>query len=240
IMIEADDLCRTFLYHKHKLILILASMRQYAEGLQKDGRNVIYRQLKRKSNHNEELGRIITQNNIEKLVWMKASDRSPNYKLKSLVDNLSIRAEVLNNEQFLLSPAEFDEWFERQKQPLMENFYRWHRKKSGMLVEDGQPVGGSWNYDRENRKPLPRSGIKVPTLPGIKKSAAVEEVQKLVDANFVQNPGLASDFWLPTTREDAVDWLVSFIDQRLPNFGAYEDAMKDGEVFYFTRSYRLL
>ena len=34
----------------------------------------------------------------------------------------------------------------------MESFYRMMRKKHSVLFEDGEPTGGTWNYDSQNRK----------------------------------------------------------------------------------------
>jgi deoxyribodipyrimidine photolyase-related protein len=33
----------------------------------------------------------------------------------------------------------------------MEHFYRHMRKRHDILMEDGKPAGGSWNFDRNNR-----------------------------------------------------------------------------------------
>ena len=36
----------------------------------------------------------------------------------------------------------------------MELFYRHMRQRHGVLLEpDGQPLGGRWNFDADNRKP---------------------------------------------------------------------------------------
>jgi deoxyribodipyrimidine photolyase-related protein len=43
----------------------------------------------------------------------------------------------------------------------MESFYRAQRLRLNVLVEDSKPVGGAWNFDKENRSPLPK-GYKFP------------------------------------------------------------------------------
>ena len=48
-----------------------------------------------------------------------------------------------------------------QKSYLMESFYRAQRLRLNVLVEKGKPVGGAWNFDKENRSPLPK-GYKFP------------------------------------------------------------------------------
>ena len=38
----------------------------------------------------------------------------------------------------------------------MEFFYREMRVRHGLLLEEGEPAGGRWNFDPDNRKPLPK------------------------------------------------------------------------------------
>ena len=35
----------------------------------------------------------------------------------------------------------------------MEYFYRDMRRKTGLLMDGDQPIGGKWNFDADNRKP---------------------------------------------------------------------------------------
>ena len=58
-------------------------------------------------------------------------------------------------------------------------------------------------------------------------------VEKIINTNFKTNPGQVESFWLPTTFDEAQSWLSDFIQKRFYDFGAYEDAMKDGEVLLF-------
>jgi deoxyribodipyrimidine photolyase-related protein len=54
-----------------------------------------------------------------------------------------------------------------------------------------------------------------------------------VAARFPDHPGDAAGFWLPVTPAGAREWLDSFVRDRLPLFGRYEDAMAPGEAFLF-------
>jgi glycosyltransferase involved in cell wall biosynthesis len=66
----------------------------------------------------------------------------------------------------------------------MEFFYRQMRKKYSILLEqDGNPTGGHWNYDKENRKP-PKIGMKYPRRISHKKSPVTQEVLQLVGKFF--------------------------------------------------------
>jgi deoxyribodipyrimidine photolyase-like uncharacterized protein len=49
-------------------------------------------------------------------------------------------------------------WAEGRKELRLEHFYRWMRKRTGLLMDDGEPVGGAWNFDKDNRKPFGKRG----------------------------------------------------------------------------------
>jgi deoxyribodipyrimidine photolyase-related protein len=49
----------------------------------------------------------------------------------------------------------------------MATFYKEVRKKSGILMgSDGNPIGGKWSFDEENRNKLPKN-ISIPKFPKI-------------------------------------------------------------------------
>ncbi len=54
------------------------------------------------------------------------------------------------------SREEFLEWAGDRKRLLMEDFYRSQRLRHDLLMEGGDPVGGRWNLDHDNREPAPR------------------------------------------------------------------------------------
>jgi len=116
---------------------------------------------------------------------------------------------------------------------LLNNFYISQRRKFGVLIdEEDKPEGGKWNFDPENRKPLP-DYVNVPELIRVKRTSYTEDLINIVENTFPSNPGKSSDFYLPTTRKDAIQWLDDFIDKRLNSFGPYEDAIRKDESFLF-------
>ena len=231
IMIEADNLFKKHNYHKHKLILIMASMRNYKKYLKNEKRNLIYVELKRGSNFNSELESIIKSRRFNKLVWMSSSDKGPNAGLTKTANKLKLDYEIIANEQFLTPQKDLENWFEEKNNPIMDSFYKWQRKRMNVLMKDGQPVGGKWSYDDLNRKPLPKTA-KIPSLPSVSPRDFADSA-KTIDKLFANNPGSSKDFWLPTTQPEAKRWLGYFIKDRFENFGAYEDAMRNGEAFLF-------
>lgn len=205
IMIEADDICRKHRYHKHKLILVLAGMREYADNLRKNGRHVTYINYEPGSSLRRSLIKDLTGSGTNSLIWMHASDRCPNRVLADVAKQLGCQSITYTNKQFLTTTKQFGGWLEDQtaKTPLMETFYRWQRKRLDILMVGNKPQGGSWNYDHENRKPIPKKTPDIPRLPSLRRSKHVNEVAELVDEHFADNPGASDSFWLPTTRAGA-------------------------------------
>jgi deoxyribodipyrimidine photolyase-related protein len=115
----------------------------------------------------------------------------------------------------------------------MEHFYRHMRQSRGILMEpDGRPAGGTWNFDKANRKPFGREGPgTVPPLPRFEPDAVTQGALADVAAQFPDNPGRLDDFAWPVTREQALGALEDFIAHRLAAFGPFQDAMWTGEPF---------
>jgi deoxyribodipyrimidine photolyase-related protein len=116
----------------------------------------------------------------------------------------------------------------------MEFFYREMRQRTGVLMQDGQPVGGAWNFDADNRKSFGKAGPGlVPRPISFAPDATTRGVLELVRQTFPTHPGTLDSFNWPVTRGDAQRALADFITHRLPLFGAYEDAMWTGEPWLY-------
>lgn len=127
----------------------------------------------------------------------------------------------------------FSEWADDKKRLQMEQFYRWQRQRLNTLMqEEGTPEGGKWNYDSDNRKPLPKN-VQLPEIVFPKASKHRSDIVQLIEKYFPDHPGTTTMNWLPTTRVQAHTWLEHFLRDRLEHFGDYEDAMLKGETFLY-------
>jgi len=106
------------------------------------------------------------------------------------------------------------------------------RRATGLLMEGEKPVGGEWNYDSDNRKPLPR-GLNPPPPPRFAPDAITREVMDLVGARFGNHFGRLEGFNWPVTAAEAQTALARFVAERLPLFGDHQDAMAEGEATLF-------
>ncbi len=140
---------------------------------------------------------------------------------------------IYPDELFLTPSSDLDEWFAAHPTARMEDFYRWQRRRTGILMDGDSPAGKRWNFDADNREPLPRDGITVPALPAADHDEITREVISDVAEHFAEAPGDPAAFWLPVTPDAARAWLEDFAAHRLALFGRYEDAMTADEPFLF-------
>ena len=110
----------------------------------------------------------------------------------------------------------------------MEYFYRWQRKRLDVLMDGKDPVGGEWNYDKENRKAF-KSAPDTPSIPEYSIDEITEQVIEDVRKHLPDLPGSMDSFNWPVTRRQATHALNDFIKNRLPRFGDHQDAMWTGE-----------
>ena len=95
-----------------------------------------------------------------------------------------------------------------------------------------KPLGDKWSYDEDNRKKIPNN-VDVPVIEEFKDDSLLSEVKKMVDKFFPNHPGDVNNFWLGTSRKDALKVVDVFINKKITNFGDYEDAVRKNDPFLF-------
>jgi deoxyribodipyrimidine photolyase-related protein len=134
---------------------------------------------------------------------------------------------LVPNDQFLCSADQFKSWAATKKNRLrMEDFYRWQRQRLDVLMEpDGEPCGGRWNYDDQNREPPPKDGRSWPQPEKFDLDEIDASVSALIDRYAPNAFGQPTSGLWPTTTAEATQRLNRVIDEVLPLFGPHEDAM---------------
>ncbi|MDA7777925.1 cryptochrome/photolyase family protein, partial [Flavobacteriaceae bacterium] len=141
--------------------------------------------------------------------------------------------EVEDTEHFMTSRTELADFFEGKKQLILEFFYRNMRKKFDLLMQLGQPEGGQWNFDKNNRKKWKGSpSIPQPFLPSAENLSALK---KMIELAGVKTIGSFNEkhFLYPLSRKQALDQLAYFCEHLLIHFGDYQDALHTDEVNLF-------
>jgi deoxyribodipyrimidine photolyase-related protein len=141
---------------------------------------------------------------------------------------------VRADRHFLDTVDHFKAYASGRKELLLETYYRGLRKRHGILMRDGKPVGERWNFDAQNRERLPASAsvtIREPIR--FQPDPITRDVVELVERRFPDSPGDLRAFDHPVTAGDARRALDDFIANRLPLFGSYQDAMVSGEPYLY-------
>lgn len=233
LFVEADAAFRRRPYHSHKIVLLLSAMRHTAARLSADGRRVERVTLDADLGFLHALRHLVRTHDIEALAWMSATDRGVDRRLLRFCEQESLHTRVYPDALFLTPARDLDEWFTGHAAARMEDFYRWQRRRTGILMDGAQPVGKRWNFDADNREPLPKGGIDVPAPLLPEHDDITRDVIAEVARRFPDAPGDAAEFWLPVTPDAARRWLDDFVSRRLELFGRYEDAMAAEEPFLF-------
>ena len=222
--------------HRQRTVLFLSAMRHHALWLSEQGYRVRYIQLDARDNSQSlagELERAAEVLEPAQILCMRAGEQRVGRALEKCCEQLKIDLKQLENPAFTCSLSEFDEWADGRKALTMEYFYRERRRKLNILVDDkGKPEGGSWNFDKDNRKAF-KTAPDNPTPYQARPDAITKEVMRLVETTWPDAYGSMPRFIWPVTREEALRGLDDFIGQRLQNFGPYEDAMWTGEAFLY-------
>lgn len=204
-------------YHPHRTILIYSALRHFRDRLREQGYDVTYTQA---DTLPDGLSEYTDTNPTTSLTAMRPQRHGLADDLQQAADGA---LKIVPNERFLTAPEQFETWMDEPPY-RHETFYRSVRRETGYLMDGGEPVGGEWNYDEENRE-TPPADYKAPDPPSFDPDATTEAVIELVEAEYAPEWTDADPFWWPVTREGATTALEAFVDQRLPDFGAYQDAM---------------
>ncbi len=194
-------------WHKERLFFLISSARHFAQSLKKEGFTVEY--VKAPTTI---AGLEIIAEKYQRLPITCAEPSSFTQYQVLQEHGLSF----IDNDFFLTPRTLFSQWASEQKTYLMENFYRKQRTRLNILMQGKDPVGGSWNFDKENRLPPPKK-YEGPKYLEHKR----DEIDKAVAQELNHTP---TTTWA-TTREGALAQLKNFIENHFADFGPLEDAM---------------
>ena len=236
VMIEDYGLCTHYRYHKHKLVLFLSAMRSHGESLRKSY-DLVYIQLSETSKtktYEEHLQTLLKEHDsVSEIITYDIEDHFFEERIVSFCTKNKLCLTQVDSPAFLTTKDQFHSYFKATKKPFMHVFYQQQRKRLGVLVdEQGKPNHGRWSFDEENRRKLPKN-IGIPALPDLEYTNHTKEVFELVDGLFPDHPGSTGNFCWATTRAQVQDLLENFLKQRFQDFGPYEDAIDEKEVFLF-------
>lgn len=214
-------------HHIQKIIGFFGAMRAFSTTLKDVGHQVIYYQLddsKNKHNLTENLQQIIKEFDIKKFEYQLPDEYRLDEQLKDFCQKITIETGIADTEHFLTERHELAAFFKGKKTYLMESFYRSMRKKYHIMMDGDKPITGKWNYDKENRKKLPKD--HVPTSPFLFERD-VTGLYDMIQATYIKTIGNVNPkaFLWPINRAESLQLLDFFNNECLHLFGTYQDAM---------------
>ena len=223
--------------HQARIVLFLSAMRHFAADIAARGWRCDYAQLESAGNTQTlagELRRAIFRLKPRAVVMTEPGDWRVLQALSAVARESGVPLEVREDRHFFCSIDWFRRYAEGRKQLRLEFFYREMRKLHGVLLRDGGPAGGAWNFDAANRESFAKAGPgKVPAPVPFAPDEITRQVMTLVRKRFGQHPGKLEHFDFPVTAEEAEMALADFIRHRLPDFGRYQDAIWMGEPYLY-------
>lgn len=236
LMAELRDEATYVRHHKRKIAFLFSAMRHFARELEEAGVSVDYVRLTDRGNTHSFVGeveRAVKRHGAGRVVVTEAAEFRVQEMLEGLEKRLGVPVEIRADDRFLCSHGAFAEWADASKTLRLESFYRMMRERTGyLMVGPGDPVEGRWNFDHENRAPLPKR-VEAPDRPDWSVDEITQEVLERVGAEFADHFGDLDDFSYPVTRRQALHALRWFVETALPDFGTYQDAMRQGEPLLF-------
>ena len=217
-------------FHKQKLWLHRASMKRYQQRLEKSGFEVTYLDYQ---SGNLTLDRLFSDhlaNSDDRIVTTEVHDFLLSRRLNRYCRNASLELECIATPMFLNDDVINTEYRRGKKRWFMADFYKFQRRRLDILMEGDKPSGGSWSFDEQNRKKVPKEMLKmIPELTFPDSDDIDLAAREYVLANFPSNPGSLDRLFYPTSHRESMVWLNRFIEARLGLFGDFEDAIVDGQ-----------
>ena len=237
-MSEDIELCSYKMHHKLKIVFFLNSMREYADSLKKKNFNINYHKLNKiniNSTYEEKLIDIILDKKITHIYFYEIEDKFFENKILKFLKNNNLNFTIIQSPMFLNSRIDFRNYLKSVKKPFMSVFYKQQRYKTKLLMDiNGDPIGGKWSFDEDNRKKIPKNML-LPKIPK-KRNYNIrnfKSIKILINKYFKDHPGTMDYYWLASKRSEVRELINEFIENRLIFFGDYEDAVIKENFFLF-------
>lgn len=222
-LIEEPKYFTYFKFHKLKLAYHRVTMKKYYQYLKSKKLKVKYINFYNVTND--------FYLNLQFGTFYDPIDKHLEKKLKKY-----LTCNIIDQCQFLISKKEIHENknnFETNGKYYNDKFYKYMRIKLDILIDKNKkPIGNKWSFDNENRIPLPKE-ITIPKLPKILNNDFINEAKDYVNKHFKDNYGSLDYFIYPIDHKSSLKWLKNFLENRLDNFGPYEDAVSTEYNFIY-------
>lgn len=229
LMIEAPGEATVVWSHKARIAIFLSAMRHYMNQVADRGWPIDYVRLDEQGepSFGSRLRAALQRHRPKVLRMVEAGEWRMRQQIAEVCADEGMTLQVLDDTHFMCSRRDFENWAGGKKELRLEFFYRVMRRRFNVLMDGNEPLGGQWNFDADNRSAYPkRTGPgMIPEPAGFEPDEVTREVLTIVEKHFPEHPGMLESFRWPVNRDQALEAMHRFIDQRLVQFGTYQDAM---------------
>ncbi len=234
LIAELGQEMRYVRHHRQKMLAFMLAMQRFAEQQRAKGHRVLWlslEQTKAFADLPELLRALLQHTQAQSFAFQQPDEYRLSEQLRAFCQAQSIPCAEFDSEHFL-TPRDAHRHYPHSR---MEFFYRALRKQHGVLMQEGKPEGGQWNYDHDNRGNWPKGQpVPEPLLFANDARAADQRLQQAGVPSLGQAEPQAL-LW-PVDRQQGLALLQYFIAQLLPHFGALQDAMTpEGWSLYHSR-----
>ena len=230
-LIEECLFFKQYHFHKQKLVLHRASMKKFAHFLSQRNITVDYIDSQNDLSDVRTLINHLAQLNITEIQFVDVADNWLKTRIESSCKKHHIEIAEAVSPNFLNTLEGVKSFFDNKKTYFQTAFYIEQRKQRAILLDaGGQPVGGQWTFDADNRLKYPKND-KPPVITVAKEDSYGQEANDYVAKYFPNNYGSAEKFIYPTDHAGASSWLDEFLETRFEKFGIYEDAIVANEHY---------
>jgi deoxyribodipyrimidine photolyase-related protein len=221
-------------HHKQKLVFLLASLRNLKKPLSAKF-NIIHEKIKPKKTTfiGTYLKELFLKKDYEEIFVTKPADYETLSELMFFAQSHGKALHVLEDTKFISESDDFKSWSEGKKSLVQEFYYRWLRKKHSILMEDGKPISGKWNLDKENRAGISKLKETPPKREKNLTDTITFDLMVEVEEVFPRSPGELENFNWAVTHDDAWQNLQDFLDRYLFNYGTFQDAINKEDPFLY-------
>ena len=239
LMMEIGQELRYVTHHIQKIAAFFLAMRNFCLEKTKDGHWFIYMRLEdpeNSQNLSQNIKDILKKGNYTQFQYLLPDEYRLDQELNTLIHEIEtiykIPAKGFDTEHFFTDRKYLERESKGRKVYLMETFYRKLRMDQNILISEDGPEGGLWNLDKENRKPY---DFKTTIPPPKTFSHNASPIRKTLDSMGFSYIGQMKEDRLtwPVSRTEALEGLSYFVENLLPNFGQFEDAMVQNEPNLF-------
>lgn len=211
-------------FTRQKLMLHRATMKRLEDELRRQGKTVRYVEFHELPDSST-IGDLLRREGIRDVLIADVTDNWLQRRVSRGLRESGIALRWLPTSLFITSgelihayrPKRSDFYF-------FNDFYLWQRRRTGILMQNGEPVSGRWSFDEDNRKKLPKK-IQVPDSSYLEDSEFAREATSYVAHHFPDTYGRPGPLRYPDSHAQSLRLFERFLKERFALFGAYEDAI---------------